>query len=220
MQREHVRTRKQLVKRDPLSGELRMLVPAVADDVHPERGRELCRSAADHAERQPRKLDERRIPEAEIRAVRPASLVYLAVVMPNVHADLQQQRHRHLRNGVRAVCRNIAHGDPASLSRRGVDHVIARGEHADKLQVLCLFQLLLTDAALVDEHGVRADQPLCDQLLRRAVIDRDCAEFTKRIPAEVAGIDRVSVQNDDLHVCLPCFCRSESHPLSFGSFPR
>lgn len=64
-------------------------------------------------------------------------------------------------------------------------------------------QRLFRDGRLVDHGDVRILQALCDDGrvdIGRALINRNFAERPERLPAQIAGVFGVAVQNDQFHV--------------------
>jgi hypothetical protein len=67
--------------------------------------------------------------------------------------------------------------------------------------------MMPADGALVGKHHVGVADAANDLpvLIRGAVIDRELAEGRKALPAQIAGIFRIAVQNDNFHDAAPPF---------------
>ena len=124
-------------------------------------------------------------------------------VQADLLADLQQQGKRHLHNGARGIARHVAHRDAAALCGGEVDDVVARCEDTHELQVRAGGKNFVRQADLIDENDLRIADAGGHVLRRGAVIDRQLTEGGKFIPAQVAGIGGIGIENDDLHGSHP-----------------
>lgn len=183
------------------------LIQIIRQDLHAEG---LCNVSfgladapeADDADGLVLQLDERIVPEAPVVIRRPAAFVYGPVVMADMVADLEQKRDRELADRRRAVGRDVADGDALFFCIRIVDDIVARGQHRDHFKVRALVYGPLRDRGLVHDHDLRVSDALGDQGrfdVRRAVIDRDLAQRLEPVPAQITGVFRVAVQNNDFH---------------------
>ena len=117
-------------------------------------------------------------------------------------ADLQQQRDGELTDGRRAVGRDVDDGNALFPGAGAVDHVIARRQHGDELDVRAFVHRRARDGRFVHHHDLRVADALSDQRgfgIGRAVVDRQLAEFFQLIPAQIAGILGIAVQNNNFH---------------------
>ena len=128
-----------------------------------------------------------------------------AAVVARMMADLEQKREGKLRHALRAVGRDVAHRDAAALCRFHVHDIVARGEHADVAHRRAGGKHAFRDHRLVRQHDRRAaDAPDCLLFAaERAIVHRQLAKLSERIPAQIARILRVSVQHNNFHVSQP-----------------
>ena len=118
-------------------------------------------------------------------------------------AQLQQKRDGKLRDRRRAVGRDICDQNALFLCIGAVDNVVARGEHRHKFQIRTCVERGAADRRLVDDGDLSLTDALGNDgciCVGGAVVDGDLSEGAQRVPAQVAGIFRVSVQNNDLHL--------------------
>ncbi len=124
-----------------------------------------------------------------------------AVVVTDVQAALKHERDGELADGIAAVVRHVGDRDALFAGVIDVDDVEARGEHRDEAQIRAGVEHGAADGRLVREDDLRiADAP--DNLgvvIRRAVVDRKLAQLFQLLPAQIAGVFRVSVQNNNFH---------------------
>ena len=183
-------------------------VAAVINDIHTERAGEFRRRLtdapiADDAERLARQLHQRIIPEGEVSASRPASLLHRVVMMADAVADFQQLRHHELRDRLRAIGRNICDNDALFLRRRNVNDVEARRQHTDVAQIRASIHRLAGNGRLIGEDNRRVADAGKNLLRRGVIIDSQVAQGGEGFPAQVAGILHSAVQNGDFHGCVP-----------------
>ena len=122
--------------------------------------------------------------------------------MADVVADLQQQGDGELAHRGGAVGGHIGHRDALLPGVHIVHYVIARGQQADEFHVGAGVDHRLGDGGLVGKDHLRVpdtgdDLPLVGE--GSAVIDRQVAQLAQLVPAQVAGVLGVSVQNYDFH---------------------
>ena len=182
-------------------------MPPVRKHVHAERLCDFRHVAADipkadDADRFPRKLHMR--DRGHLPVVRPEPAMRFDVMVKHggVAGDLQQQRRRHLRHGVGAVCGHVAHYDATLLCCRDVDHVKARRERVDEPQVGAGVHHRRADVAAVDKYHFRVADVGGNFIRLRGLIQRKFALLCNGFPGDIPGVDEESVQNCDLH---PCF---------------
>ena len=175
----------------------------VSQHLHAEGLRQLRGGLADaavshDAEGLALELHQRVIPEGEVPAGRPLALMYHAAVVTHMQRDLQQQRHGELGHRGGGIGGHIGHDDAAFLGFCNIDHVVARGQHADVAQIRTGGHHVGGNDGLVGEDDGRvADAG--DRLLGGGVIiDGQLAQGGKRLPAQVARILHSAVQHDDL----------------------
>ena len=213
LQTQHVGLGEQLVQRhvfhaQSLGG---LALPGIiGDDPHAQSFGDLGGVDADVAAAQQAvglasQLDEGIVPVAPVGAVLPLAGVDGVAVVADVVADLQQQGDGELADGTGAVHRHVGHADALLLGIGDVDDVVAGGQHGDVLDAGAGVKGPAADGGLVgDDHLGVADAG--DDLLfvgeAGAVIDRQIAQLVQSVPAEIAGVLRVSVQYHDLHSVL------------------
>ena len=147
MQRRHVRLRKQRVqidiRADGAPGVVR--IDVICQNAHAHRPRDAAlrladAAKADDADRLALQLDERVVPIAPVGVVRPVTGVYTLAVVTDVVADLQQQRDGELADRRRAVGRHVHDGDTLFAGIIIIDHVVARRQNSDKLDIRALIK--------------------------------------------------------------------------------
>ena len=119
--------------------------------------------------------------------------------MSGVLRELQQQREGVLRHGARAVGRHVRHHDAALLRCFDIDDVVAGGGHADALQLRERLDLCAMQHGLVCDGDLRVRGAHGNIAWRRAVKDLARAKRLQFIPAQVAGVQCVSVEDNDVH---------------------
>ena len=147
-------------------------------------------------------LDERVVPVAPVDVVGPLALVDGLVVVADVVAHLQQQGDGVLSHAGGAVGGHVAHQHALLLGVVVVSHIVAGGQEGDQLHVGAPVDGLLGDGRLVgDDHLGVADALGNDGGLHigGAVIDRHVAQLLQLLPAQIAGILGVTIQNYDFH---------------------
>ena len=105
--------------------------------------------------------------------------------------------------GTRGIARHVAHRDAAALCGGEVDDVVARRKDTHELQVRAGGKNFVRQADLVDKNDLRIANAGGSVLLRGAVIDRQLTEGGKFIPAQVAGIGGIGIENDNFHDSRP-----------------
>ena len=123
-------------------------------------------------------------------------------VVANVVANFEQQGNGELADGGRAVGRDVADGNPLFLGVIVVDDIVARGQNRNQLDIRALVDRFLRDRGLVHDHDFGVSDALGNEgrlLISRAVIDRHLAQRFKTRPAQIAGVFRVAVQNNNFH---------------------
>mgnify|MGYP003315510059 CR=1 FL=1 len=86
------------------------------------------------------------------------------------------------------------------------DVVVAGGQLADELQIRAGVHDFAGDDALVGEDSLGVADALDNLIGGGAVVNGQLALCGDAVPAQIAGIDGISVQNDNFHVQAPlCF---------------
>ena len=101
---------------------------------------------------------------------------------------------------------NPGEGDLWAYCAGYVDHVIAGGQHGDEAHGGAGVDGPAGDGGLVGEDHLRTADPGDDLVLigeAGAVVNRQVSQLLQFSPAEIAGVFRVSVQNDDVHFIPP-----------------
>ena len=212
MQRDDVRLGQQRIQRHIVRDRAALirLCPAVREHPHPHRAGDAPHlppnaAKADDAHRHSVQFDQRRIPEAEIRARRPAPGLHCLGMVADVHADLKQQRDGKLRDRRRPIGRDVRHCNALLRSIGAVDHVIARRHDRDEPQRRTGVDHLPRDRRFVDHNDLRVADALHNlRYIRvvRPVVDRQLSQRRQRVPAQITRILTISVQNHDLHAIL------------------
>ena len=147
-------------------------------------------------------LDKGVVPVAPVDVVGPLALVDGLVVVADVVAHLQKQGNGVLSHTGGAIGGHVAHRDPLLLGVVIVDHIVAGGQYSDHLQVGALIHSLLGDGSLIGDHHLRVADPLRDDgglHIGGPVINRQLPHTAQLIPAQVAGIFRITIQHYDFH---------------------
>ena len=150
-------------------------------------------------------LNERVIPEAPVGAAGPAAGMDGVAVVADVVAGLEQQGDGILADRGGAVGRDVADGDTALPGAGDIHDVVARGQHADHFDVGAGLEDRPRQRRLVGQHdlGIRdARDRLRGICQARPVIDRHLRQLPQPIPAQIAGIFRITIQNHKFHVRL------------------
>jgi hypothetical protein len=184
----------------------RRLAPARDQNLHAESvgdaaGRPPGGPETDDAHLQPGQLDQRKIREGEIGATRPGPGMHGLGVVADVMGDFQQQRKDRLRDGGRAVAGDDADRDALLFRRLDVDDVVAAGGDADVLQLRTGRHDLGGDRDLVGQQAVGAGvrNARRDLVLGRSIMVGDLRDLSESVPGKVSGIERVAVENDEVH---------------------
>ena len=211
MQRDNIRAGIKFIKADVLcdlaAGVVRKKI--IGQHIHAERlGDAPLRlpdaAKADDTDRLALQFDKGIVPVAPVGVVRPITGVHALAVMTDMVADLQQQRNRELADRRRAVGRHVHDGDALFAGIVVIDHVVARSQNGNELNVRALVDRFARDGCLVHHHDFRITDALGDQRrlrVGRAVIGRHAAELFQLTPAQITGIFRISVQYYNFHVC-------------------
>ena len=154
-------------------------------------------------------LRQRLVPEAEIRAALPLAVKDRRRMKPHLLGDLQQQGKGHLGHSCRGIAGNVADRDAVALCRLDVDDIVARRQNTDHFQPGAGVKHRLTDGRFVQKYDLRAADARNDLLRRGAVIDRQLPKGCQLLPAQIAGIGGIGVQNHNFHcftnrACWPC----------------
>ena len=147
-------------------------------------------------------LDEGVVPVAPVDVIGPLAFVDSLVVVADVVAHLQQQGDGVLAHTGGAIGGHVAHRDPLLLGIVIVDHIVAGGQHSDHLQIGTLVHGLLGDGGLVGDDHLRVADPFRDDgglHIGGPVIDRQFPHAAQLIPAQIAGIFRITIQHYDFH---------------------
>ena len=215
VQADHVRLCQQLLQRHIVGNGLALRAGAAAAGqyLHAHGRRHAAQRPANAAEpynahgfaRQP---EDGRFPEAEIRASGPFSLMHQPVVQAHAAADLQQQRHGVLGHLLGAVGGHVAHRNAPLPGRFQIHHVVAGGQHPDKLQVRGRGDGRPRQGRFVGVHrfGI-PNAGAYERLIVHvgAVVHRHIPQRFQALPAQVTRVFRMAVQYHDFHVA-PLFC--------------
>ena len=214
MEAQNVGPGEQFVQGDVLHPQLQSFVPlahVVGDDMHPQ-GRcdggsvDADVPAAKQAVCLSRQLDQGVVPVAPVRALFPFPALYRIIMITDVMADFKQQGDGKLADGMGAVDRHVGDRDALLFCAGYVDHVIAGGQHGDEAHGGTGVHHSAGDGGLVGEDHLRTADPGDDLVLigeAGAVVNRQVSQLLQFSPAEIAGVFRVSVQNDDVHFIPP-----------------
>ena len=119
--------------------------------------------------------------------------------MVDAVGDVEDVGEGELRHAVGAVGGDVGDDDAALAGGGGVDHVVARGEHADVAQLWQLCHRGVVDDHFVGEQDVGILGPLQQLGGGGAVVDRQLAQGMHALPRDVAGIGSIAVEYYYLH---------------------
>ena len=105
----------------------------------------------------------------------------------------------HLRHRGGAVGRDVGHRDVPLPRRFDVDDVEPGRLHADVLQVRQLPDHFPRQLHLVGHDDLSSPGPFHRLLVEGVVVDGELAEGLQALPAEIAGIEGVSVEYHNFH---------------------
>ena len=127
-------------------------------------------------------------------------------MVADVVADLQQQGDGELADGGGTVGGHVGDGNALFLGINIVHHIVAGGQHTDHLHVGAGVDNLFGNGSLIgkDHLGV-ADAGDSLVLISEAatVIDSELAQLSQLVPAQIAGVFRIAVQDHNLHENFP-----------------
>ena len=154
---------------------------------------------ADHAQRFAGKLCKRIIPETEVTPVRPAALLHGGVVCAHMVAQFQQQRKSVLRHRHGAVGGYVGDHNAALTGGLHIHHIIARRQHAYVANLRAGGKGLRSDRRFVGDNNFRIANAGDDFIRRRVLVYGQIAQRGKAVPAQIAGVFGISIQNHDFH---------------------
>ncbi len=138
-------------------------------------------------------FDEWSVPEAEVFACRPASLMHFFGVVLHLLGDVQNVGKDHLGNRVGAIGRDVGDDDAMFFGSGGVYNVISGGKHTDVLQFgQC-------SHVFGSEHGFIGQQDFCTGSAFQyfsgsgTVVDATFTQSLQFVPAKVAGVGGIPV---------------------------
>ena len=121
-----------------------------------------------------------------------------------------------LGNGSGAIRGYIAHGNVPFPRRRHIDNVETCRQHADVAHLGQLRECLPRDRRLVGQQHVGIPRPF-GNLCRCGMLENsDVPQGLQLFPAEVPGVQRIAVEDDDLHADA-LYCGVTDKPASSGT---
>jgi hypothetical protein len=124
-------------------------------------------------------------------------------MVTNAMAQLQEQGNRELGYCLGAVCWDVTNGDTELLCGSDIHHVIAGGQAANQSDTWASTKNLSVEGDLVgDDDFVIADAGN-GFFGRGSWVYCQISELDQTVPAQVAGIYRFAVKNDDVHKTPP-----------------
>ena len=123
---------------------------------------------------------------------------------------MQKDKHR-LRHILCAVFRHIADDDAPFPRRLHIHDVISRRGHADVTQVQQRGNDPAIDDRLIRQYNRRALQPAHHLIRAGALKDFKVAELFKFIPAQVARVGGMAIENHNFHGIRRIIVAREQH---------
>ena len=120
-------------------------------------------------------------------------------MMPHCIANLQQQGKGKLRHRSRAVVRHIAYRNIPFAGGITVHYIVAGGQHAHQLNVGATGKGVLGEGRLVGHHDFCVANAVGDLMRLGEFIYCYIAKGFEAIPTQVAGVDCVTVKDNDFH---------------------
>src|SRR5687768_11585315 len=114
-------------------------------------------------------------------------------------AEFEQERKRHLRDAGGAVGGHVRDHNAALTRRRDIDDVVAGRGHANVTELRQPLHVPVADFHFVGEQNFGGRGARQEFGIRRALVNLALAQGAPVVPAQVAGIERVTVDDDDLH---------------------
>ena len=140
----------------------------------------------------------------------PFALPYQTVV-PFWTMDQRQEQCNHvLGHAVGAILRHVRDRNALSAGTRHIDDVVPGSQDGNEPQRRQCGQDRPVEWGLVGEDNFRPSDTTDDLVHGRPVVDGQFAQCFDGIPRVVARVERISVQNDDLHRQLRCGRGQES----------
>ena len=150
-----------------------------------------------------RELRKRLEPVAELLGSYPAAALNVFVVEPDPVGELEKKGDGHLCGCKGSVFRDVRNSDASSPAGFKVNYVVARGDHADVLEVRKLLQYLLRKGSLVRNYGLCSGSVFDYPVRRRDVVCGNVSKTLERLPAKVSGIGCRAVHDYYFHVITP-----------------
>ena len=125
------------------------------------------------------------------------------IVQSYTVADLKEQGESKLSDGGSAVGGNIADRNAFSTCSITIHNIVTGCQYTDQTHGGAGIQKLLGDGGFVGHNDFRVSNPLGGLGILCTFVDGDITKLLKTIPGQVAGIDGMSVQNNDFHILSP-----------------
>ena len=154
----------------------------------------------DYSNRLASQLRQLGVPIAKVGIAAPAPLAVGLGIVGHTVGYVQNVGKHHLGHTVSTVCRDIGDAHTVLLGSLNVNHIVSCGQHPDILQVWQLAHCIGVDYHLVGKQGVGILAPFQQLIGRGARIYHHLAHHFKLTPRQIAGVDRVSIQNNNLHL--------------------
>ena len=100
-------------------------------------------------------------------------------------------------HGLGAVGGDVRHDDATLAGGGEIDHIVAGGENTDAAERRKPADRFAPDRGLIGEDDGRARRALDDQPGLGPVVDPALSQDPQRGPVQIAGVQRVAIEDDD-----------------------
>ena len=207
MQRDDIRFGKQVVQLDKLDTGHGLACGARTDEhSHLKGSGERCHALADlpesdNPERLAGQFHLRRLPVAEVRGLTPVATHDRAGMQLNAVSQRQNESKDQLRYRGRTVGRHIRYRYTAGRGGFEVHHIDARRKQTDVFQLRQLGQMFRPDCGLVGQQHPGVLGTLNNRIRLGTLIHRQRSKHRQFLPAQITGVGRMAVQNNNIHKC-------------------
>ena len=127
--------------------------------------------------------------------MRPFPILDSFIVNAHTSGKFQHQRCRVLRDGIRAVSRDIGHHDIPFRRRLHINNIESCCQDSDEPEIRKGFHYLPCECNFVHQQAGGALRPLNDQVGRCAIMDVDIAKNLQSLPVEISRVQGKSIEN-------------------------
>ena len=120
-------------------------------------------------------------------------------MMSRLLREVQDMRKSHLGYGPWTVGRDVCDWNTVLRSGFAIHNVHARGGYSNVLKFGQTLDGFSGNDSLVGNNDFGIPASLRNLLGRRAIVNLKSAQFGESIPRKVAGIEGISIQNDNFH---------------------